>query len=284
VDTKLPPLSPAFFILILFLLFSTSLRAADNAQLVPLENYGETQKVVRARINGREGVFLFDSGGGVTTVTPEFAAQIGRKPWGKIVGFRMTAQRMDMERCDDVTLEIAGAREHLLTTGVFDLMSLLPPGASKLDGMIALDAFADKSITIDLANSRVFIETPESLAARIKGATEEAVRVVRDAEGLALTVDAAVKTASGTAWMELDTGNHGDIVVADWLADEFGLDPKKKEGRPIKFQLANGIAGEGRGHARDLIIDGNLGSQVLRNWIVTFDLPHGRAWISPAQL
>ena len=251
--------------------------------MVPLESYGETQNVIRARINGREGVFLFDSGGGVTTVTPEFAAEIGRKPWGKIVGFRMIGQRMDLARCDDVMLEIAGMRENLRTIGVFDLMSLLPPGASKLDGMIALDAFADKSITIDLANSRIFIETPESLAARIKGATEEAVRVVRDSEGLALTLDAAVKTVHGTAWMELDTGNDGDIVVADWLADEFGLDSIKKEGRPIKFQLANGITGEGPAHARDLIMDGNLGSQVLRNWIVTFDLPHGRAWILKTQ-
>jgi hypothetical protein len=107
--------------------------------------------------------------------------------------------------------------------------------------------------------------------------------VVRDAEGLALTVDAAVKTANGTAWMELDSGSDGDMVVADWLADEFGLDPKKKDAQPIRFQLANGLKGEGRGHARNLIVDGNLGSPFLRNWIVTFDLPRGRAWFSPTQ-
>jgi Aspartyl protease len=283
VNTKLARLSPGFLILGFFILFSTSLRAADAPPVVPLESYGESQKIIRAKINGQEGTFLFDSGGGVTNVTPEFAEEIGRKPWGKIVGFRMTGQRVDMARCDDVMLEIAGVQEHLPIIGVFDLMSLLPPGASKLDGMIGLDAFANKSISIDLANQRIVIETPESFAARINGATEEAVRVVRDGEGLALTLDAAVKTAHGTAWMELDTGNDGDIVVADWLADEFGLDPTKKDAQPIKFQLANGLKGEGRGRARDLIMDGNLGSQVLRNWIVTFDLPHGRAWFSPTQ-
>jgi aspartyl protease len=283
VITNSARLSSALLILPFFGLFLTSLRAAETALVVPLESYGESQKIIHAKINGREGAFLFDSGGGVTTVTPEFAEEIGRKPWGKIVGFRMTGQRVDMARCDDVMLETAGMREHLPIIGVFDLMSLLAPGASKLDGVICLDAFANKSITIDLANKRIFIETPETLATRMKGATEDAVRVVRDAEGLALTLDAAVKTANGTAWMELDTGNGGDIVVADWLADEFGLDSTNNEARPIKFQLANGLRGEGRGHARDLIMDGNLGSQVLRNWIVTFDLPHGRAWFSPTQ-
>jgi hypothetical protein len=283
VHTKLARLVSDFLIIAFFTPFLTSLRAAETPLIVPLESYGESQKIIRVKINGREGSFLFDSGGGITNVTPEFAEEIGRKPWGKIVGFRMTGQRLDMARCDNVTLEIAGMQEHLPIIGVFDLMSLLPPGASKLDGLIGLDAFANKSISIDLANKRIVIETPESLAARITGATEEAVRVVRDGEGLALTLDAAVKTAKGTAWMELDTGNDGDIVVADWLADEFGLDPKKKDAQPIKFQLANGLKGEGRGRARDLIMDGNLGSPILRNWIVTFDLPHGRAWFSPTQ-
>jgi hypothetical protein len=280
---KFARLVPEFLILAFFTLFLTSLRAAEAPLAVPLESYGGSQKIIHAKINGREGVFLFDSGGGVINVTPEFAENIGRKPWGKIVGFRMTGQRLDMARCDDVILEIAGIREHLPIIGVFDLMSLLPPEAPKLDGVIGLDAFANKSISIDLANSRIVIETPESLAARINGATEEPVRVVRDAEGLALTLDAAVKTANGIAWMELDTGSDGDIVVADWLADEFGLDPGKKNAQPVKIQLANGLKGEGRGRAHDLIMDGNLGSPFLRNWIVTFDLPHGRAWFSPTK-
>ena len=268
----------AFYVLLL-----ANLRATETPLVIPLESYGGSHKVIHAKINGREGVFLFDSGGGFTNVTPEFAEEIGRKPWGKIVGFRMTGQRIDMARCDDVTLEIAGNSEQLSIIGIFDLMSLIPPGAPKLDGMIGLDAFANKILTIELANNRLIIETPDSFAERVKGATEEALRVVRDAEGVALTLDAAVKTANGTAWMELDTGNDGNIVVAEWLAGEFGLDPEKKEDQLIKFQLANGVKGEGLGRVRDLILDGNLGSQFLKNWIVTFDLPHGRAWFAPAQ-
>jgi hypothetical protein len=93
--------------------------------VVPLESYGESQKIIRAKINDREGTFLFDSGGGVTTITPEFATEIGRKPWRKIVGFRMTGQRLDMARRDDVMLEIAGTREDLSIVGVFETI-LIP--------------------------------------------------------------------------------------------------------------------------------------------------------------
>ena len=259
-----------------------SLRGAEMPLVIGLETYGGSQKVIHAKINGREGVFLFDSGGGVSNITPEFAALICRKPWGRIVGFRMTGQRIDMARCDAVSLEIAGNPLHLSVIGIFDLMSLVPPGAPKLDGMIGLDAFANKTITIELANNRLIVETPESLTERAKAATEEPVRMVRDAQGVALTVDAAVKTANGTAWMELDTGNDGNIAVADWLAAEYGLEPGKKAAQAIKFQLANGIKGEGLGWSGDLIMDGNLGSQFLRSWLVTFDLSGGRAWFAPA--
>src|ERR1700733_9921549 len=73
VNPKLLRPSPALFILAFSGLFLTSLRAAEKALVVPLESYGESQKIIRAKINGREGVFLFDSGGGITNVPPKFA-------------------------------------------------------------------------------------------------------------------------------------------------------------------------------------------------------------------
>jgi hypothetical protein len=29
-------------------------------------------------------------------------------------------------------------------------------------------------------------------------------------------------------------------------------------------------------------MDGNIGAQFLNNWILTLDLEHGRAWLSPS--
>jgi hypothetical protein len=266
-----------------YLLLLTNLSVRATSVEISLDSYIGSHRVIRAKMNGQDGVFLFDSGGGITNITPEFAQKIGRKPWGKIVGFRMTGQRIDMARCDDVTLEIDQNTARLSIIGVFDLMSLIPPGAPKVDGMIGLDAFANEIVSIALAKNRVIIETADTLAERVKHASEEPVRLVRDAQGVALTLDAAVKTTRGPVWMELDTGNYRNIVVADWLADEFGIDPGKKESHSIKFQLVIGIDGEGQAWTHDLIMDGNLGSQFLKNWIVTLDLPHARAWFAPAQ-
>jgi hypothetical protein len=36
---------------------------------------------MRAKVRGHEGTFVFDTGGGVTYLSPDFAQTIGCKPW-----------------------------------------------------------------------------------------------------------------------------------------------------------------------------------------------------------
>ncbi len=131
--------------------------------------------------HGRAGNFLLDTAGGITVVTPDFAQAIGCKPWGQITGFRMRGERVDTKRCDDVMLEPSGVSLTSPSAGVWDLASLFPKNAPPLAGSIALDAFADRIVTLDIAHMRLLIETPASLARRIRGATEVAVRFARDA-------------------------------------------------------------------------------------------------------
>jgi hypothetical protein len=105
--------------------------------------------------------------------------------------------------------------------------------------------------------------------------------MVRDVEGIALAIDGAVRTPKGLAWMELDSGNGGSFVVANHIAPLIGLRTDMTAPEPARFELANGIAVEGMTRTRDLIMDGNIGAQFLNNWILTLDLEHGRAWLSP---
>ena len=105
--------------------------------------------------------------------------------------------------------------------------------------------------------------------------------MVRDAEGIALAVDGAVRTPEGLAWMELDSGNGGSLVLANHIAPLLGLRPDMATPELAHFELVNGIAVEGTTRTRDLIMDGNIGAQFLNNWILTLDLEHGRAWLSP---
>jgi hypothetical protein len=34
-------------------------------------------------------------------------------------------------------------------------------------------------------------------------------------------------------------------------------------------------------HAMPLVLDGNIGVSILKTWVLTMDIDHDRAWISP---
>ena len=56
---------------------------------IPLEPYLGALATLRATVSGRVGTFLFDTGEGITSISPGFARKIGGKPWGRVTGFRM---------------------------------------------------------------------------------------------------------------------------------------------------------------------------------------------------
>jgi len=263
-------------------LFASSAALAAHPVVVPLEKYLAGQSALRATVNGQPGLFLFDTGEGVSTITPQFAARIGCKPWGQVTGFRMSGERLDFPRCDDVQFQTQGETLAAPIAGVFDIMSLLPKDAP-VDGSLGLDIFAGRVITIEPHANRVIVETPQSLAARMREAKEIPIRLVRDAEGIALAVDAGVQTPQGLAWMELDTGNGGTLVVANHIAPLIGLKPDQKEPQPASFQIVGGISVTGDARTRDLIMDGNISNRFLGDWNLTLDLARGRAWMAPAK-
>jgi len=257
-------------------------RDARPAAVIPLEPYVSGLTCVRAVVGGHAGRFLFDTGGGVSFVTPACAESIGCTPWGQITGFRMGGDRLDLMRCDSVTVEIGGIRRVMSTLGEFDLMRFFPPGAPPVDGAFGLDLFEDRAVTIDPVRSMLIVESPASLAERVRAGREIAVRRVRDAQGLALTLDAGVVTPKGIAWMELDTGSVGTFVVATHIAPLLGLDPKVHEGQQVDMKLTGGIDAHGAARVLDCIMDGNIGQGFLSHWLLTLDLAHGRAWLAPA--
>ena len=151
-----------------------------------------------------------------------------------------------------------------------------------LAGAIGLDLFAGRVITIRPKAHELVLETPASAARRVRGATAVPVRLVRDVEGVALSVDAAVVTAAGTAWMELDDGNTGPLMIGRHVAAALRLDPAARAVQLADFALAGGIPVRGAAAVSDLIMDGDVGQSVLGQWDVTLDLAAGRAWFKPA--
>lgn len=244
---------------------------------------GTAMMTMRARVRGHEGVFIFDTGGGISYVSPAFAQTVGCKVWGQITGFMLTGHRLDMPRCDDLSFEVAGQRLSAPISGVFDILKYLPPNVPNVDGSIGLNVFAGKVVTLSLKRRELIVESRASLSARIRRAREVPIRLVREAEGIALTVDIAVPTSSGIAWMELDSGNGGANVIGKHLAPLLKLDTSKKEPQPASFTIAGGIPVSGMARVNEtLIMDGNIGTRFLINWDLTLDLNNGRAWLAPA--
>ena len=57
---------------------------------------GTDMMTFHATVRGHEGNFMFDTGGGISYVSPAFAQTIGCKTWGQITGFTLVGQRLDI--------------------------------------------------------------------------------------------------------------------------------------------------------------------------------------------
>jgi hypothetical protein len=133
---------------VVFILNSLAPIAAAQTT-IPLTLFMGKIPAFHASVNGHEGFFLFDTGGGISVLSPDFARFSGCAPWGQITGFRMTGQRLDMQRCDSVGLNVASAHLKTPSAGVFDIMTMAPKTAPHLDGSLGLDIFAGQVVTLD---------------------------------------------------------------------------------------------------------------------------------------
>jgi len=68
--------------------------AAQPEAVLKLETYRKTI-ALHAAVNGHDGLFLLDTAGGLTLLSPSFAKAIGCTPWGRLSGFQMMGKRLD---------------------------------------------------------------------------------------------------------------------------------------------------------------------------------------------
>jgi hypothetical protein len=258
-------------------LFSTAAAAAEPTVL-KLEQFRRSV-AVRVEVAGKERLFQFDTGGGSTFISPEIAKELNCEKGARVVGFRMTGEKLEAPRCDDVAVKIGGHDFTIPVVGVYQVGEFNAKGVT-VDGLLALDAFEGKTITMDFAGLRLIVETPQSAAARIAGATELPARLVREMGGYGLTIDVQVPSKVGHLGFELDSGNGGTILIAKPYAATFGFDPDKgpQQGH---FPIGKGIEAQGLIFPAGITLDGNLGMPFLKNYLVTLDLDRGRVWLAP---
>ena len=269
-------------------LTTVSIIAADAAPtrptVIPLGMYLGVLPSLEVRFAGRERTVLLDTGGGLTVVTPATAGAIGCRPWGRVTGFRMRGDRVDMRRCDHVALGIAGLTVRVPEAGVWDFGKALPRNAPPLAGSIALDAFIHRAVTLDLARRRLILETPASLAARLHRERAIAVpmRFEREVDGASWVPLIGIDTPQGRLWMEIDSGSDGEVIVNRPLAHALGLNPADDRLQSMSVSIGGILPLRAPARVANLVIDGDIGEPVLRRWVITLDPACRELWLAPA--
>lgn len=81
--------------------------------------------------------------------------------------------------------------------------------------------------------------------------------------------------------MELDTGNGGPtIFISVSMAPEFGLNPATREPQDVTIRLGGATLKTRARVFPKMIMDGNIGMQLVRDRVITLDLKTGRAWLA----
>ncbi|WP_369062201.1 aspartyl protease family protein [Caulobacter sp. 73W] len=264
------------------LAFASAAIAAEPAspQVIKLERFRKALWTLPITVNGKSGRFFLDTGGGRTLLETEFATGVDCRFWGRTTGFNMFGEKGSGPRCDQAS--IASGQIVLTRADVGTIDWGARWGADrKPDGLLSLDAFDGKAITLDQKAAELIIETPTSLQTRIQGAREVPLRLARECSGACLTVFIGVPTKAGMAWLTLDSGAGGVSLIARDYAQLFGLSPDKGEQR-LDYPIAEGIRVDSPVVVADMIMDGNLGQPFLSQHVVTLDLASGRAWFRQA--
>jgi len=259
----------------------------DHATIIQLEDYVGGLVTADVTINGVTQPMIFDTGGGATLMTPEFAAEAGCTPWGRAVGFRMRGDQVEAQVCGPMDLEIEGFATSD-EVGVFDLGALLPPDLPPVGGILAMSAFEDRVITLDLGARALIVESAESLATRVGDAEGYPLRLQRELTGVGLTTFVPIPTEPGPLWFLVDSGHLGPIYLAPHsvaILEANGLLLRDAEDS-LTVDLTLGSEGYPDTAATevDIIYDGVVSAATLEQLVITFDFENHEYWVTQGAL
>jgi len=263
---------------LLFSLFSVAGKPVEQPQIIRLQRFRKALWKVHLTVKGKPGDFLLDTGGGVTLLTEEFSKGIDCKFWGRTTGYNMFGKRSDGPHCDNVQIKAGDVALTPVNVGKIDFGDQFA-GDKNPDGLLSLDAFDGKAITLDQTAATLTVETRASLTKRTKGMKELPVRLSRECSARCLSAFIGVPTPDGMTWLILDSGAGGVSLISKDHARIFGLDPEAKEQR-LKYEVAPGVLVDSPVVVTDMIMDGNLGQPFMSRYVITLDLVNGRLWMA----
>lgn len=277
-----------FFILLVSISLIASISHAQTS--TPFELTSEGHIMVKAKINGVEGNFIFDTGAGLTLITKAFSDKIGKlhKQDGSFTGFRATGEKLIADLYDAQTVALGSFVEKNPVLTIFDV------NLGPIDGLISLMSFKEQPFTIDYTKKEIIFETDKSMLAirksgrqiplqleesRDKALTIFAYFIVNDSLTLQFSIDSGAGSnvyrmnSKFISPLHIDTANAGKVLITS----EFNPDVKtiiyRADVKSIAAKASSTIS------CRDVkasFIDGLIYDGILSlNWIgkqITFDL------------
>jgi hypothetical protein len=263
----------------LLLLFFYSSSAQDT---IHLKKYVGNLKQVDVAAGADTLHLLFDTGGGETFLSPQVARRLGKTVYGRATTFRMSGEMLHYQKADSVTLTIGGKRYDHPTLGVWDLMSILPAGLPKIDGVLSLKTFAGRVLSLDLAAGKLVVETEASYRSAVKKMTLVPSRFATGMNGGELTLFLAMRRNHRPYWFLFDSGNLSDLLLSHRTAAEWGLQADtvtvRKEVGVVPVQLGKRKA-EGKAASENIIYDGALNYALLSTWRFLIHLGRKEVWM-----
>jgi hypothetical protein len=232
--------------------------------------------------------WMLDTGAGGNIVSQKLFDRLTCTPAGRLTGFRMMGERLDIDMYQVSSLEAAGMRQENVLIAPWPALDNMG-----ISGILSLKFFEHQPFTINFAGRTLTIETEQSTADRAKSGTEVPIETQRYRDK-ALDVFVMVRLGDTVqAEFELDTGSGRRLWIDSRFMSKLGIDSASDSVTAVPseggmWHLANlsamslweapSVAVDSiQATFRDsLIYDGVMGTAFWDNRTVTFDLPNRR--------
>jgi len=245
-----------------------------------------------AQVNGKGPyLFIFDTGG-ANLVTPDTARALKLKVEGEAAGGGAGEGTVDVGFAKVESVQVGGAT---IKNQVFPVVNFLAPGVEGVDetGMIGFETFRRFVTRIDYAGKKLTLMRAEAFNPKEAGTPVPFVfnssipEVQGSFEGIPTKFD-------------IDTGARGELTLTKPFAEKNNLRAKHAKGvdsvegwgvggpsrayvmrgatmtlGPVQIDdIVTGLSTQAKGAFAGAEYDGNVGSGILKRFIVTFDYDH----------
>lgn len=122
------------------------------AQRIPIDILPSGHIIAKANIDGKEGNFIFDTGGGINLFFESFAKDLDQKPtYNFLTAYRATGEKIDAPVFKNKEITFAGVKFSNIPYSTFDME------LDGIDGIISLQMFGETDFIIDFKNKEIVL-------------------------------------------------------------------------------------------------------------------------------